>query len=63
MQWVLVPLAVLFFASLFSAIHALDVGAALYREQGAAYYAQAYLAFGLVLPGSWIDWRWSRRYQ
>ncbi|AQW30100.1 hypothetical protein ACEQ38_15940 [Ralstonia syzygii subsp. celebesensis] len=58
--WVLLPLAALFFVSLLLEIHAPDVGAALYREQGAAYYAQAYLAFGLVLLGGWIGWRWNR---
>ncbi|AXW60797.1 hypothetical protein CJO94_01270 [Ralstonia solanacearum] len=50
--WVLLPLAALFFVSLLLEIHAPDVGAALYREQGGAYYAQAYLAFGLVLLGA-----------
>ncbi|QNT62898.1 hypothetical protein [Ralstonia solanacearum] len=61
--WILVPLAAVVFVSLLLEIHAPDVGAALYREQGAAYYAQAYLAFGLVLLGSWIGWRWSGRRQ
>ncbi|CBJ49736.1 hypothethical protein [Ralstonia solanacearum PSI07] len=32
-------------------------------SRGAAYYAQAYLAFGLVLLGGWIGWRWNRRRQ
>jgi len=54
-------LALLWFVSLFLEIHSSDVGPHLLREQGAAYYWQAYAAFGTVVGGFVIGYFWRRR--
>lgn len=54
-------LAVLWFVSVFLEIHSSDVGPHLLKEQGAAYYWQAYAAFGAVLGGFAIGYLWHRR--
>ena len=53
--------AALWFTSLFLEIHSADVGPYLRLEQGAAYYAQAYAAFAIVLFGLIVGIIWHRR--
>ena len=54
-------LAALWFASLFLEIHSPDVGPHLRREQGAAYYWQAYASFGIALSGLILGYFWHKR--
>jgi hypothetical protein len=54
-------LAALWFISLFLEIHSSDVGPYLRQEQGAAYYWQAYAAFGAVLCGLALGYVWHKR--
>lgn len=53
--------AALWFTSLFLEMHSADVGPSLLKEQGTAYYWQAYTAFGAVLCGLVIGYVWHKR--
>jgi hypothetical protein len=55
-----IPVA-LWFGTLFLELHSPDVGPHLRLEQGAAYFLQAYAAFGLPLCGLLAGYFWHRK--
>ena len=55
-----IPVA-LWFGILFLELHSPDVGPHLRLEQGAAYFLQAYAAFGLPLCGLLVGYFWHRK--
>jgi hypothetical protein len=58
-RWLAPVLAIvpaIWFASLIVEIHSSDVGPAMYREQGFAYYVHTYLAFAFAMSGSVLGW-------
>jgi len=54
------PVAI-WFGGLFLELHSRDVGPHLRLEQGAAYFLQAYAAFGLPLCGLLAGYFWHRK--
>jgi hypothetical protein len=57
----LVPYPVYWFASLLIESHLSDIADALYQEQGATYYAQAYASLALWLVGLAVGWMAGRK--
>ena len=53
--------AAIWFATLFLELHSADVGRFLRIEQGNIYYLQAYAAFGAVVGGLVLGFRWHKR--
>jgi hypothetical protein len=59
--WLGIICFALWFGILFLELHSPDVGAHLRLEQGAAYFLQAYAAFGLPLCGLLAGYLWHRK--